>query len=260
MGITNPLFPNEVKSDIPGKNVGDFDKVPDPEDKPAANSPFGEDVTKFTNFMRSTRVPARDAALAATYDAQAGEKLFRDNTALGWAICHRPDYTTPPAGTLILTLHGKKGSDLDAVPKELGNKKIHPYSDFLLHDVGTGDGIVQTFHSNYAPRGYEAADRLPDEIHQRENLPRIEVTQTKEGRRVLYAVGPSGRDEQAAEKMRTAPLWGLRSRAQLMHDGLSLTIEDAILRHKGQAEGVRLKFEALSDSQKRQLLTFLKSL
>jgi CxxC motif-containing protein (DUF1111 family) len=25
----------------------------------------------------------------------------------------------------------------------LGNKIIHPYSDFLLHDVGTGDGIVQ---------------------------------------------------------------------------------------------------------------------
>jgi CxxC motif-containing protein (DUF1111 family) len=25
----------------------------------------------------------------------------------------------------------------------LGNKIIHPYSDFLLHDIGTGDGIVQ---------------------------------------------------------------------------------------------------------------------
>ena len=25
----------------------------------------------------------------------------------------------------------------------LANKIIHPFSDFLLHDVGTGDGIVQ---------------------------------------------------------------------------------------------------------------------
>ncbi|HKE55932.1 MAG TPA: hypothetical protein VKB46_04500 [Pyrinomonadaceae bacterium] len=25
----------------------------------------------------------------------------------------------------------------------LGDKIIHPFSDFLLHDVGTGDGIVQ---------------------------------------------------------------------------------------------------------------------
>jgi CxxC motif-containing protein (DUF1111 family) len=29
------------------------------------------------------------------------------------------------------------------VPDALGNKVIHPFSDFLLHDVGTGDGIVQ---------------------------------------------------------------------------------------------------------------------
>jgi CxxC motif-containing protein (DUF1111 family) len=29
------------------------------------------------------------------------------------------------------------------VPPALGDKILHPYSDFLLHDVGTGDGIVQ---------------------------------------------------------------------------------------------------------------------
>jgi len=29
------------------------------------------------------------------------------------------------------------------VPAALGNKMFHPYGDFLLHDVGTGDGIVQ---------------------------------------------------------------------------------------------------------------------
>jgi len=29
------------------------------------------------------------------------------------------------------------------VPAAIGDKTIHPFSDFLLHDVGTGDGIVQ---------------------------------------------------------------------------------------------------------------------
>ena len=29
------------------------------------------------------------------------------------------------------------------VSDAIGNKIIHPYSDFLLHDIGTGDGIVQ---------------------------------------------------------------------------------------------------------------------
>jgi hypothetical protein len=39
-----------------------------------------------------------------------------------------------------------------------------------------------------------------------------------------------------------------------------MTVEDAIRRHVGQAEGVRLKYEALSADQKKQLLAFLKSL
>ena len=29
------------------------------------------------------------------------------------------------------------------VPTALGDKNYHPFGDFLLHDVGTGDGIVQ---------------------------------------------------------------------------------------------------------------------
>jgi len=35
------------------------------------------------------------------------------------------------------------------VPKFLGNAVIHPYSDFLLHDVGTGDGIPQGAKPEY---------------------------------------------------------------------------------------------------------------
>jgi CxxC motif-containing protein (DUF1111 family) len=29
------------------------------------------------------------------------------------------------------------------VANALGNKRIRPFGDFLLHDIGTGDGIVQ---------------------------------------------------------------------------------------------------------------------
>ena len=29
------------------------------------------------------------------------------------------------------------------VPEALGSKIIHPYGDFFLHDIATGDGIVQ---------------------------------------------------------------------------------------------------------------------
>ena len=98
------------------------------------------------------------------------------------------------------------------VPAALGDKIIHPFGDFLLHDVGTGDGIVQA--------------------------------------------GPPD----TADKLRTAPLWGLRIKARFMHDLASLTLQDAILRHKGEAEGVVSRFSAMPDARKQQLLTFLKSL
>jgi CxxC motif-containing protein (DUF1111 family) len=60
--------------------------------------------------------------------------------------------------------------------------------------------------------------------------------------------------------MRTVPLWGLRTRNRLMHDGLTFTLQDAIARHAGQAAVVTRAYNALSAAQKNQLLAFLNSL
>ena len=51
-------------------------------------------------------------------------------------MCHTRTIVTAPPGTSI------NGGALK-VANALGNKIIHPFSDFALHDVGTGDGIVQ---------------------------------------------------------------------------------------------------------------------
>jgi CxxC motif-containing protein (DUF1111 family) len=64
----------------------------------------------------------------------------------------------------------------------------------------------------------------------------------------------------SANRIRTAPLWGLRTRSRLMHDGLSFTLREAISRHQGEAKGVRSAFDALAPSSQEQLLTFLRSL
>jgi CxxC motif-containing protein (DUF1111 family) len=45
-----------------------------------------------------------------------------------------------------------------------------------------------------------------------------------------------------------------------MHDLNSLTLDDAIRRHKAEAGHVTERFRNLSASQQQQLLTFLKSL
>jgi CxxC motif-containing protein (DUF1111 family) len=123
MGVTNRLKPKDVTTVC---------KVTtDPEDKPDA---LGlADIDHFAQFIRGTQVPPRDAVLAATSNAMAGQNLFN---SIGCATCHVPTLTTEPAGTII-------NGGAYTVPVALGNKIIHPYGDYLLHNVGTGDGIVQ---------------------------------------------------------------------------------------------------------------------
>ena len=193
MGITSPLFPDENTSS--GRSVVAFDPVRDPEDE-------GEDVLAFANFMRSTKAPSRGPITA---DVQAGDTLFNQ---VGCATCHVPAIVTSPAGTRI-------NGGAFTIPSALGNKIIRPYSDFLSHDIGTGDGIPI--------------------------LPTAEFVDT-------------------TNKMRTAPLWALRTRNRLMHDGLSFTKQEAIDRHRGQADTVRPRFNALTAAQKAQLMKFLESL
>jgi CxxC motif-containing protein (DUF1111 family) len=101
-----------------------FDPVVDPEDD-------GRDVFAFADFMAATRAPGRQNPLSAA--AIRGDPLFNQ---VGCAVCHTRNFTTAPAGTLI-------NGGAFTVPAALGDKIIHPFSDFALHNIGTGDGIVQ---------------------------------------------------------------------------------------------------------------------
>jgi len=61
----------------------------------------------------------------------------------------------------------------------------------------------------------------------------------------------------ARNKLRTAPLWGLRLRSRLMHDGASVQLSDAIRRHKDEAETASKRFSRLTTADKHALLAFL---
>ena len=111
-GVIDVTFPSQ------------FDPVQDPEDD-------GGDVIAFTDFMAATRAPGRQNPIPAS--ALRGDPLFNQ---VGCSGCHTRNFTTAPAGTLI-------NGGAFTVPAALGDKIIHPFSDFALHDVGTGDGIVQ---------------------------------------------------------------------------------------------------------------------
>jgi len=286
IGITNPLNPKENKSN--GRDVSQFDQVLDPEDKVDKHKdrPFGDDVNAFAEFMRATKAPPRDFSLANTDDVKAGELLFNDTTTgakkLGCAVCHHPCYTTPPAGTPIVVTGTKQpASDLpgSVVPAALGNKMIHPYSDFLLHDIGTGDGIAQTQHAQRPPRGVDNLKRAEYPTGEQAHILRVGRTPRRKAAATSDSKKEGGSDQcppviseeeldqNTADKIRTAPLWGLRVRPQLLHDGTALTIEDAIIRHIVNQAGpgpsnVQLpgNYQALTNDQKRQLKAFLNSL
>jgi CxxC motif-containing protein (DUF1111 family) len=61
-------------------------------------------------------------------------------------------------------------------------------------------------------------------------------------------------------KVRTPPLWGVRLRPRLMHDQASVTLRDAIVRHRGEASGVIGRFKQLKRSEQGAIIEFLKSL
>ncbi len=212
MGITNALFPDEVTNLC--------NTVSEPNNKPDADGLA--DIDHFTRFMRATKAPGRDARQTATAAARKGETLF---AKIGCDICHVPTLTTAPAGTVV---NGGKFT----IPDALGNKSFHPYGDFLLHDVGTGDGIVLAMIEHYGKHMYEIKWK---------NLS-LESYRS------------------SANKMRTAPLWGARMHPMLMHDGASLTFREAILRHRGEASDVTRRFEQLSHPDQEAIVEFLKSL
>jgi CxxC motif-containing protein (DUF1111 family) len=279
MGITSPLQPKENTSN--GRDVSQFDAVADPEDAavrdPKDPHPFGEDVEAFTRFMRATRAPPTDFSLSGTQDVEEGKRIFMDldekdgkprsgEGQLGCAVCHRPDYTTPRAGTLIKAVYpeGRPGSDLKGskVPEALGNKIIHPYSDFLLHDIGTGDGIAQTQHAQRPPRGVAGLEPPGNALMNRLGMVRVQARPRADNRRALRDV--PALDQRTRNMIRTAPLWGLRVRPQLLHNGSALTLDDAIRRHqvKSRSGDVDLpgNFTKLTNEQKRKLRAFLNSL
>ncbi len=67
--------------------------------------------------------------------------------------------------------------------------------------------------------------------------------------------GPTGPRE-----MRTAPLWGLRMRTALLHDGRAPTIDKAIRAHDGEGDTARDRYVRMSPALQNQLIEFLKSI
>jgi CxxC motif-containing protein (DUF1111 family) len=119
MGITNDVFPRESIFAVSEEQLRHCDPMPDPED--ARERLTGRrGIDNFESFMRFLAPVPRRHSDEVTRD---GERIF---AAIGCPACHVPTLTTGPTSNPLF--------NRQAVPL---------FSDLLLHDVGTGDGIRQ---------------------------------------------------------------------------------------------------------------------
>jgi CxxC motif-containing protein (DUF1111 family) len=119
MGITNDLFPDEACPGGDCEKINFFNPVPGLQDSLDPNIGL-RGIDNFENFMKLLGPPPRGPL---TDQALEGELLFQ---AVGCAACHTPTFVTG-----------------ESPVKALSSKRFFPFSDFLLHDIGIGDGIGQ---------------------------------------------------------------------------------------------------------------------
>ena len=272
MGITTALLPHEftegVKSVPNGGAAAQQGAHPtDANDKQRTNDAIEketghEDAELFTFYMRGSKVPPRNPALVDNEGAKRGEKLF---SKAGCDVCHVSTIVTASAGTTILNGTYK-------IPESLGDKIIHPYSDFLLHDIGTSDGIALSATEHYGVRDdkiqaayYPVTEEFKKETHKSGGSSKLlskykskffaAFDQAMNRKNFSYAKIQDGR-----HRLRTAPLWGLHTHSRLMHDGESVRLDAAIRRHNKEAKVSENKYEHLSGIERKDLRTFLHSL
>ena len=119
MGITNDLFPLEAAYGVTADRMRACDPIPDPEDirDPRTRKRGIDNFASFMQFLAPVgRGPVDD-------QVRAGERVF---SSIGCAACHVPTLTTGPSSNPLFN-----------------RRSVPLFSDLLLHEVGTGDGIRQ---------------------------------------------------------------------------------------------------------------------
>jgi CxxC motif-containing protein (DUF1111 family) len=119
MGITNDLFPLESAYGVSDGQMRLCDPFPDPEDRRDPRT-GRRGIDNFESFMRLLAPIPRSHVDEVTRE---GERIF---SAIGCATCHRPSFETGASSNPLFH-----------------RKRVELFSDLLLHDVGTGDGIRQ---------------------------------------------------------------------------------------------------------------------
>lgn len=204
MGVTNSRYPEEICEGQIQMNQGSmmglsYDQL----------DISTEDMENVDLYMQALGVPARRDVNDP--EVKRGEEMFYQAKC---HLCHVTTLHTRPRGSALLN-----GTDLPW----LGNQTVHPYSDFLLHDMGSeimGVGLNDNYVSGLA-RGNEWRTTP------------------------LWGIG-------LQEKV--------NGHTYFLHDGRARNFIEAIMWHGGEGEASKNLFKNMPKSDRDALVRFLQSL
>ena len=204
MGVTNSRYPEEICEGQQQMDQGSmmglsYDQL----------DISSEDMEDVDLYLQSLGVPAR--RYVNNERVKRGEQQF---FAAKCHLCHVTTLHTRPQGSTLLL-----GTRLPW----LGNQTVHPYSDYLLHDMGSeimGVGLNDNYVSGLA-RGNEWRTTP------------------------LWGIGLQET---------------VNGHTYFLHDGRARNLKEAILWHGGEAEASKQLFMQLPQSDREALITFLESL
>ena len=218
MGATNSRYPEEIcegQSQMQGGSMMglSYDKL----------DVSTEDMENVDLYLQCLGVPARRLGSTGK-DVKYGNKTIKERELV--SIGEQNFYKAKCHLCHVTTLHTKKrGSTLlngTQIPW-LGGQTIHPYSDFLLHDMGSeimGRGLNDDYVSGLA-RGNEWRTTP------------------------LWGVG-------LQEKV--------NGHTYFLHDGRARNFVEAIMWHGGEGEASKNIFKNMSKKDRDALIKFLQSL
>ena len=155
--------------------------------------------------------------------------------SMGCTSCHTPNWTLQPA-----------------TPDEpwTGDRRLFDLAVSWNEDAGRLEGRLDRLYTQvgdeYVPNldGFQVRGIFTDLLHH----------EMGEG------FAEKAFDGSIQTEWRTPPLWGVGSGFPWGHDGASLTIEEAILRHGGDALDSRVAYETSSAAVRAEVLSFLNKL
>lgn len=204
MGVTNSRYPEEISEGQ--SQIGQASAMGLLYRKLEVST---RDMENVDLYLHSLGVPARRNVNDP--EVKRGEQMFYQAKC---HLCHVTTLRTRPRGATLLA-----GTELPW----LGNQTIHPYSDYLLHDMGSeimGVGLNDNYVSGLA-RGCEWRTTP------------------------LWGIG-------LQEKV--------DGHTYFLHDGRARNLTEAILWHGGEGQASKRLFMKMPKTDRQALLKFLESL